>query len=117
MAQQKLLDKNGAIEGITIKKQEKNELLTQVEALELALKEENRLYKGIVEVLKDEEVKLNRLDVELENRLAHLREEYLLSFEGAKEQYPLTIPLKKQEKSETHQACYRRTRECQFWCD
>src|SRR5690606_19286272 len=42
--------------------------------------------------LKDEEVKLNRLDVELDNRLNHLREEYLLSFEGAKEEYPLLIP-------------------------
>ncbi|MGE1161819.1 chromosome segregation protein SMC [Peribacillus simplex] len=98
MAQQKLLDKNGAIEGITIKKQEKNEILTQVETLELALKEENRLYRGIVEVMKDEEVKLTRLDVELENRLDHLREEYTLSFEGAKEQYPLMMPAEEAQK-------------------
>ncbi len=98
MAQQKLLDKNGAIEGITIKKQEKNELLTEVETLELSLKEENRLYRGIVEVIKDEEVKLTRLDVELENRLDHLREEYTLSFEGAKEQYPLMMPAEEAQK-------------------
>ncbi|MDP1417932.1 chromosome segregation protein SMC [Peribacillus simplex] len=98
MAQQKLLDKNGAIEGITIKKREKNELLTQVETLELSLKEENRLYRGIVEVIKDEEVKLTRLDVELENRLDHLREEYTLSFEGAKEQYPLMLPAEEAQK-------------------
>ncbi|USK76495.1 chromosome segregation protein SMC [Peribacillus frigoritolerans] len=98
MAQQKLLDKNGAIEGITIKKQEKNELLMEVETLELSLKEENRLYRGIVEVIKDEEVKLTRLDVELENRLDHLREEYTLSFEGAKEQYPLMLPADEAQK-------------------
>ena len=98
MAQQKLLDKNGAIEGIAMKKQEKDELLTQVETLELSLKEENRLYRGIVEVIKDEEVKLTRLDVELENRLAHLREEYTLSFEGAKEQYPLMMPAEEAQK-------------------
>ncbi|MFE4704129.1 chromosome segregation protein SMC [Peribacillus simplex] len=98
MAQQKLLDKNGAIEGIAIKKQEKNELLSQVETLELSLKEENRLYRGIVEVIKDEEVKLTRLDVELENRLDHLREEYTLSFEGAKEQYPLMMPAEEAQK-------------------
>jgi chromosome segregation protein len=36
--------------------------------------------------------------VELENRLAHLREEYLLSFDGAKEQYPLTIPVDEARK-------------------
>ncbi|MCT4476835.1 chromosome segregation protein SMC [Peribacillus frigoritolerans] len=98
MAQQKLLDKNGAIEGITIKKQKKNELLKEVESLELSLKEENRLYRGIVEVIKDEEVKLTRLDVELENRLEHLREEYTLSFEGAKEQYPLMMPAEEAQK-------------------
>ncbi|MGE7760694.1 chromosome segregation protein SMC [Peribacillus sp. NPDC097895] len=98
MAQQKLLDKNEAIEGIAIKKQEKNELQTQVETLELALKEENRLYKGIVEVIKDEEVKVTRLDVELENRLDHLREEYTLSFEGAKEQYPMMMPVEEAQK-------------------
>ena len=98
MAQQKLLDKNGAIEGITIKKQEKKELLMEVETLELSLKEENRLYRGIVEVMKDEEVKLTRLDVELENRLDHLREEYTLSFEGAKEQYPLMMPADEAQK-------------------
>ncbi|MDQ7861344.1 hypothetical protein RCO48_10905 [Peribacillus frigoritolerans] len=99
MAQQKLLDKNGAIEGITIKKTgKKNELLMEVETLELSLKEENRLYRGIVEVIKDEEVKLTRLDVELENRLDHLREEYTLSFEGAKEQYPLMMPADEAQK-------------------
>ncbi|MFJ7468984.1 chromosome segregation protein SMC [Peribacillus frigoritolerans] len=98
MAQQKLLVKNGAIEGIAIKKQEKNELLMEVETLELSLKEENRLYRGIVEVIKDEEVKLTRLDVELENRLDHLREEYTLSFEGAKEQYPLMMPADEAQK-------------------
>lgn len=98
MAQQKLLDKNRAIEEIFVKKQEKAEMQSQVEAFEISLKEESRLYKGIVEVIKDEEVKLTRLDVELENRLDHLREEYTLSFEGAKEQYPLVMPVEEAQK-------------------
>ncbi|KRF68120.1 chromosome segregation protein SMC [Bacillus sp. Soil768D1] len=98
MAQQKLLDKNRAIEEISVKKQEKAEMQSQVEAFEISLKEESRLYKGIVEVIKDEEVKLTRLDVELENRLDHLREEYTLSFEGAKEQYPLVMPVEEAQK-------------------
>ncbi|MFD6442814.1 chromosome segregation protein SMC, partial [Peribacillus sp. NPDC060186] len=98
MAQQKLLDKNRAIEEISVKKQEKSEMQSQVEAFEISLKEESRLYKGIVEVIKDEEVKLTRLDVELENRLDHLREEYTLSFEGAKEQYPLVMPVEEAQK-------------------
>ena len=49
-------------------------------------------------ILQDEEVQLNRLDVELDNKLAHLREEYLLSFEGAKEEFPLTIPIDEARK-------------------
>ncbi|MFD9624349.1 chromosome segregation protein SMC [Peribacillus muralis] len=98
MSQKKLLDKNGAIEGIAIHKQEKIELLSQVATLEMALKEENRVYKGVIEVIKDEEVKLTRLDMELENRLDHLREEYTLSYEGAKEQYPLMLPVEEARK-------------------
>ena len=62
------------------------------------LKERNRLYKGIVEIVKDEEVKLNRLDVELENRLDTLREDYLLSYEAAKEKFPLTFPIEEAKK-------------------
>ncbi|MFJ7677708.1 MAG: chromosome segregation protein SMC [Peribacillus sp.] len=98
MAQQRLLDKNAAIENISAKKQEKTEMQTHLETLEIALKEESRLYKGIVEVVKDEEVKLTRLDVALENRLDHLREEYTLSYEGAKEKYPLMIPIEEAQK-------------------
>ena len=61
----------------------------------------------MIVVLKDEEVKINRLDVELENRLAHLREEYLLSFEGAKEQYPLTIaPEEAKKKGQADQTSH-----------
>ncbi|MEC1931022.1 chromosome segregation SMC family protein, partial [Bacillus amyloliquefaciens] len=39
----------------------------------------------------DEEVKLGRMEVELDNLLQYLREEYSLSFEGAKEKYQLEI--------------------------
>ena len=76
----------------------KESLQTEIEALELDIKEKNRQYKGVVEIVKDEEVKLNRLDVELENRLDTLREEYFLSFEAAKEKYPLTLPIDEAKK-------------------
>ena len=62
------------------------------------MKELKRQHKGLIEVLKDEEVKQNRLDVELVNRLNHLREEYLLSFEAAKEEYPLQIEIEEARK-------------------
>ncbi|MFT9599199.1 chromosome segregation protein SMC [Mesobacillus sp.] len=91
-AKRKLQDKNETLRLISSRRNERLELQNRLEDQELESKELRRLLKGINEVLKDEEVKLNRLDVELENKLAHLREEYLLSFEAAKEQYPLTIP-------------------------
>ncbi|MED3561376.1 chromosome segregation protein SMC, partial [Bacillus xiapuensis] len=91
-------DKQETIELISSRRQERLELQTTLEDRELEAKELKRLHRGMTEVLKDEEVKINRLDVELENRLTHLREEYLLSFEGAKEQFPLTVPIEEARK-------------------
>ncbi|MFJ5713341.1 chromosome segregation protein SMC [Neobacillus sp. NPDC093127] len=91
-------DKEATLQLITARRQERLQLQGALEDIELAAKELKRLHKGMIVVLKDEEVKINRLDVELENRLAHLREEYLLSFEGAKEKYPLTIPSEEAKK-------------------
>ncbi|HJV17515.1 MAG TPA: chromosome segregation protein SMC, partial [Bacillales bacterium] len=91
-------DKEETIKLISSRRQERLELQILLEDSELEVKELNKQHKGLVEVLKDEEVKINRIDVELENRLAHLREEYLLSFDGAKEQYPLTISIEEARK-------------------
>jgi chromosome segregation protein len=91
-AKRKHQDKIETLKLISTRREERLILSGELEDSELDAKELRRLHKGLVVVLKDEEVKINRLDVELENRLAHLREEYLLSFEGAKEQYPLMIP-------------------------
>ncbi|MGX6441975.1 chromosome segregation protein SMC [Neobacillus sp. K501] len=97
-AKQKQQDKEETISLISSRRQERMKMQTGLEDAELETKEIKRLHKGMIEVLKDEEVKINRLDVELETRLAHLREEYLLSFEGAKEQYPLTVPVEEARK-------------------
>lgn len=97
-ARGKQQDKEETIALISSRRQERHQLHSALEDAEIAAKEIKRLHKGMVEVLKDEEVKINRLDVELENKLAHLREEYLLSFEGAKEQYPLTLPVEEARK-------------------
>lgn len=91
-------DKAAALQLISVRREERLSLKTALEDLELEVKELKRLHRGLIVVLKDEEVKINRLDVELENHFARLREEYLLSFEGAKEQYPLTIPLEEARK-------------------
>jgi chromosome segregation protein len=83
---------------ITIRREERVKLQQAVENEELELKELKRQHKGLVTALKDEEVKINRLDVELENRLDHLRDEYMLSFEAAKNDYPLTIDVEEARK-------------------
>ncbi len=97
-AQQKLKEKNETLELIASRRNERLKLQASLEDLELEAKELKRQHKGLIEVLKDEEVKQNRLDVELENRLNHLREEYLLSFEAAKEEYPLQIEIEEARK-------------------
>ncbi|MEH7435941.1 chromosome segregation protein SMC [Neobacillus drentensis] len=97
-AKLKQQDKEATLQLITTRRQERLSLVDVLEDMELEAKELKRLHKGMIVVLKDEEVKINRLDVDLENRLTHLREEYLLSFEGAKEQYPLTIPVEEARK-------------------
>jgi chromosome segregation protein len=97
-AKRKQQDKEETIKLISLRRQERLQLQESLEDMEIEARELKRLHKGMTEVLKDEEVKINRLDVDLENRLSHLREEYLLSFEGAKEQYPLTLPIEEARK-------------------
>ncbi|MCM3569093.1 chromosome segregation protein SMC [Neobacillus mesonae] len=97
-AKRKQQDKEATLQLITSRRQERLGLQDALENLEIETREAKRIHKGMTVVLKDEEVKLNRLDVELENRLARLREEYLLSFDGAKEQYPLSIPVEEARK-------------------
>lgn len=97
-AKRKQQDKENTLQLISSRRQERLGLQQRLEDLELEAREKKRIHKGLTVVLKDEEVKLNRLDVELENRLTHLREEYLLSFEGAKEQYPLPVPVEEARK-------------------
>ncbi|TMU87816.1 chromosome segregation protein SMC [Bacillus sp. BHET2] len=83
---------------ISLRRDERLNLQHAVEDEELELKELKRQHKGLVGALRDEEVKINRLDVELENRLDHLRDEYMLSFEAAKADYPLTLEVEEARK-------------------
>lgn len=91
-AEQKLADKNQTIDLIAHRRKERLELQQTLEDLELETKELKRQHKGFSEIVADENIQLNRLDVELDNRLNVLRDEYLITYEGAKEKYPLTVP-------------------------
>ncbi|MGM8214440.1 chromosome segregation protein SMC [Bacillaceae bacterium W0354] len=61
--------------------------------LEREVKELKKKYDYENSQLQQLEVKANRLDVDLENRLNHLREEYMMTFEKAKADYGLTDEL------------------------
>ena len=97
-AQEKAQAKKDTIALIATKREERLNLQGKYDDLDLELKELKRQNKGLTGILQDEEVRLNRLDVELDNKLAHLSEEYLLSFEAAKEEYPLTLPIDEAKK-------------------
>ncbi|GER65594.1 chromosome partition protein Smc [Weizmannia acidilactici] len=97
-AEQKARDKNDTIEFISIRREERVQLQAEIEDLELGIKELKRQQKGLQQAIQDEEVRANRLDVELENRLSRLREEYTLTFEAAKEAYTLPVPLEEARK-------------------
>ena len=97
-AQEKAQAKKDTIALIATKREERLNLQGKYDDLDLELKELKRQIKGLTGILQDEEVRLNRLDVELDNKLAHLSEEYLLSFEAAKEEYPLTLPIDEAKK-------------------
>lgn len=97
-AEKKLTDKIETTKLISIRREERMQLQSKLEDAELAIKELKRQHKGLVEVVKDEEVKINRIDVDLENRLNRLNEEYMLTFEAAKEKYPLQIPIEEARK-------------------
>ncbi|WNB90431.1 chromosome segregation protein SMC [Bacillus sp. NEB1478] len=95
---QKRHEKNSAIKLIAERRQERMKSFQSVELMETELKEAKRQYKQLSDGLKTEEVSINRLDVELENRLTLLREEYELTYEGAKEKHKLEIPLQDAKK-------------------
>ena len=61
--------------------------------LEREVKEKNRQYEKESHDVQKLEVHANRLDVELENRLEQLREDYMLTHERAREEYGITEDL------------------------
>jgi chromosome segregation protein len=95
---QKRHEKNTAVRLIAERRQERMKSFQSIEDMERELKESKRLHKQLSDGLRTEEVSINRLDVELENRLTQLREEYELSYEGAKEKHKLEIPIEEARK-------------------
>ncbi|WAA10676.1 chromosome segregation protein SMC [Fervidibacillus albus] len=97
-AKETLKNKEKTVELIAERRKNRLEIQQQLENLERETQELKRTHKSLNDLLTDEQVKLNRLDVDLDNRLARLREEYFLSYEGAKETYPLSVPYEDAKK-------------------
>ncbi|MBP1079986.1 chromosome segregation protein SMC [Bacillus capparidis] len=91
-ASQKSKDKNNTLALISTRREQRIKLQSGLDTKEAELKEEKRLYKQMTSILKDQEVKLAKMEVELDNLLSFLREEYGLSYEAAKENYTLETP-------------------------
>lgn len=108
-ALQKWQDKQATTQLISERRSERFQLQQKLEDMEQETKEYRRLHKETLQDVRDEEIKLNRLDVQLNNKLDHLREEYLLTYEGAKEQYPLKITVEeaREQVKATKQAIER----------
>lgn len=62
-----------------------------VDDMEQELKENNKNHQQFLQVIQEKEVNVNRLDVDLENRLNHLQTEYTITYEKARQQYEKVV--------------------------
>ncbi|WP_080840144.1 chromosome segregation protein SMC [Cohnella massiliensis] len=76
-------------EGIEFKRSDRAERLRQLELKENETKEQRTRLKNVEEQLRQTEIAVNRMDVELDNLLRKLSEEYEIGFEWAKQKYPV----------------------------
>jgi chromosome segregation protein len=74
---------------LDFKRAERAEQSALLEREESATREERSRLRAVEEQVRQTEIRLNRLDVELENLLKKLSEEYELGYELAKERYPV----------------------------
>ncbi|ARK31031.1 chromosome segregation protein SMC [Halalkalibacter krulwichiae] len=76
---------------ITKMKEEREQVELAYAELEHKLKKQQGELQYLAEECRKIEVNVNRMDVDLDNRLTHLQEEYELSFQAAKEHHKLTM--------------------------
>lgn len=81
--------RKSAEQKLDVHRRAKNEVAGKMSELEMQLREARTALKTVEHKVHQTEVKVNRLDVELNNALNKLAEEYQISYELAKERYPL----------------------------
>ncbi len=83
---------------ISKRRQQRLAYQTEIEDYAGSLREKQRQYKSLSDLLKQQEVNSNRLDVELENRLEQLNITYMTTYEAAKMKYTLELPVEDARK-------------------
>ncbi|CAH1197883.1 Chromosome partition protein Smc [Paenibacillus plantiphilus] len=83
------LQKDSCSEQTDIQRAQRANMTRELEQGESETKEQRAQLRTVEDGLRQTEIAANRLDVELENLLRKLSEEYELSFELAKERYPV----------------------------
>ncbi len=83
---------------ISKRRQQRLAYQTEIEDYASSLREKQRQYKSLSDLLKQQEVNSNRLDVELENRLEQLNITYMTTYEAAKMKYTLDLPVEDARK-------------------
>ncbi len=79
-------------------KSEKSALVSQIEELEHIYKEKNSSYNKLQNELKNKEIQLGKLDIQLDNLLQTLNESYNLTYEKAKITYVLEMDIEEARK-------------------
>ncbi|WP_088069407.1 chromosome segregation protein SMC [Gottfriedia luciferensis] len=83
---------------ISKRREERIAFQTELEDYAQSLREKQRQYKSLSDLLKQQEVNSNRLDVELENRLEQLNIAYMTTYEAAKMKYVLEMSVEDARK-------------------
>jgi chromosome segregation protein len=83
------LKKQECAEQTDLKRSARAQRIVELDQGESETKEQRAQLRQVEEQMRQTEIAANRLDVELDNLLRKLSEEYELSFELAKEQYPV----------------------------
>lgn len=96
-----LKTKDEAVKELENLMEDKENLNESLEEYELSQKKENSIYNAKTDELKNLEIKVNRLDVKLDNLLNSLTENYSMTYDKAKENYKLDIDYDK-AKSEVN---------------
>lgn len=87
--------KEETIQEAATRRKERNEVQQSIAAIEKELQELKRKHRQMMNLAKESEMKKNRLEIELENYAHILKNDYAMTYDQAKAEYPLEEPPEK----------------------